>query len=128
MIKGINAGGRYMTIVGGATSSNYINNYSGAQGVGNMRFNTSTQNVEIYDGNNWQTMSTSYATVQLNSEAEALLDWAREQRSKQWEREALAKTHPAVAAAVEAVKRAEEQLEVITILSKEHEKNEQPAS
>jgi hypothetical protein len=93
-----------------------------------MRYNPTNQNVEVYDGNNWQTMPSGYATIALTGEAESLLDWAREQRSKQWAREALAKDHPAVAAAVEAVKRAEEQLEVITILSKEHEKNEQPAS
>lgn len=121
MIKGINQGGRYINVTGGMPGSNYINNFSGAQGVGNMRFNTSNQNVEVWDGNSWLTLQSSYATVQLDDEAIRLLDWAKEQRDRQLEKVTLAKTHPAIANALEAVKKAEEQLEIITILSKEHE-------
>ncbi len=69
MIKGITQG-KYITVTGGQPGSNYVNNYSGAQGVGNMRFNTSTQNIEIWDGSNWVTFNTSYATVGLSPDAE----------------------------------------------------------
>ena len=96
MIKGINQGGRYISVTGGMPGSNYINNYSGAQGIGNMRFNTSTQNVEVWDGNNWMTLQTSYATVQLDSEATSLLDWAKEKRDEEWKMQELIKTNPAV--------------------------------
>jgi hypothetical protein len=128
MIKGITQGGRYLSVSGGTPGSNYVINYSGAQGIGNMRFNTANQNIEIWDGNSWITLNMSYATVQLDNEAISLLDWAKEQQRKQLEREALAKTHPAIANAIEAVKKAEEQLEIITILSKDHEENAKATS
>lgn len=118
MIKGINSSGRYLTVTGGGVCPNYINNYSGAQGVGNIRFNTTNQNTEVFDGNNWQTLSSSYATVQLSSEAEELLDWARKQRDREKELSVLAKTHPAIANAVNNVKQAEDALEIIRILNK----------
>ena len=46
------------------TSSTYINGYSGLQGVGNMRYNTSSQSMEVFDGNNWimLNMSIYYTT------------------------------------------------------------------
>lgn len=128
MIKGITGGGRYMTVMGGQASSTYVNNYSGSQGVGNMRFNTSSQNFEVYDGNTWQMLGSSYATVQMTPEAEELLDWAREKRNKELEYKALANKHPAIANALEALNKAQEQLDIITILSKEYENNAEATS
>jgi len=117
MIKGINQGGRYITVTGGMSGSNYINNYSGAQGIGNMRFNTTTQNVEVWDGNNWMTLQSSYATVQLDHEAISLLDWAKEKRDEEWKIKELIKTNPAVKIAYDNVLKTQEQLKITTILS-----------
>jgi hypothetical protein len=117
MIKGINQGGKYITVTGGTPGSNYVNNYSGAQGIGNMRFNTSTQNIEVWDGNNWMTLQTSYATVDLNHEASSLLDWAREKRDEEWKIKELIKTNPAVKIAYDNLLKAQEQLKITTILS-----------
>lgn len=121
MIKGLNQGGRYIIVSGGQPGSNYINNFSGAQGVGNMRFNTANQNIEIWDGNGWIMMQTGYASVQLNSEAEELLDWAKEKRRQEIEIERLAHNNRAVKIAYNAVKKAEEQLKITTILAKDEE-------
>ena len=121
MIKGINQGGRYISVTGGMPGSNYINNYSGAQGIGNMRFNTSTQNVEVWDGNNWMTLQTSYATVQLDSESISLLDWAKEKRTEEWKIQELIKTNPAVKIAYEQVLKAQAQLKTTIILSKDEQ-------
>jgi len=112
VIKGITQSGRYVTVSGGQ-STNYINNYSGAQGVGNLRFNTTNQTMEVYDGNAWQQLSMSYASIGLNSEAESLLDWAREERNRHWAREAKMKNNPALRKAWEAVQRAEENFDLI---------------
>lgn len=119
MIKGINQGGRYITVIGGQPSSNYINNYSGAQGVGNMRFNISNQNMEIWDGSTWITLHNSYATVQLDDDAIRILDWAKQEMFKDMEIKNLAKEHPAIAAAQENLRRAKEQLDITIILSKD---------
>ena len=118
MIKGISQGGRYITVTGGSPGSNYINNYSGAQGVGNMRFNTSNQNTEVWDGSSWMTLQSSYATVQLDEEAIRILDWAKNEMIKEIEIKILAKDHPAVSVAYENARRAKEQLELISILAK----------
>jgi len=118
MIKGISQGGRYITVIGGSPGSNYVNNFSGAQGIGNMRFNTTNQNIEIYDGVSWQTLQSSYASIQLDEEAIRILDWARDKRREEMELESLSYDYPAVKAAHENVKRAKEQLKATIILSK----------
>jgi len=86
-----------------------------------MRFNTSTQNVEVWDGNNWMTLQTSYATVQLDSEAISLLDWAKEKRTEEWKIQELIKTNPAVKIAYEQVLKAQAQLKTTIILSKDEQ-------
>lgn len=112
MIKGINSG-KYISITGGTPGSTYINNYNGQPGVGNMRYNPSTQNVEVYDGHNWQMLMTSYATVELDYEAQMLLNWAREEKNRQIQRESRIKSNPALQKAYEAIKRAEENFDIL---------------
>jgi hypothetical protein len=126
MIKGIMQGGRYITVTGGSPGSNYVNNYSGAQGIGNMRFNTSNQNVEVWDGNNWITLQSSYATIQLDDDAIRLLDWAKRKMVEEEVMLSLPSDHPAmkiakqnVNRAKQALKEAEEQLKITSILSEE---------
>ncbi len=120
MIKGITQSGRYVQVSNG-NASTYVNGYPGAQGVGNIRYNTSTQNMEVFDGNNWMMLNMSYPTIGLTGEAESLLDWAREQRNKQLSYESMSKDHPAIKNALDNLKRAEEQLDLVYKLSKEHE-------
>lgn len=112
MIKGINPQGKYVQVQGGSVS-NYVNNYSGAQGVGNLRFNTSNQNMEVFDGNNWQQLQMGYASVGLNHEAESLLDWAQQERARQYRREQLIKNNPALQKAWEAIQRAEANFDIL---------------
>lgn len=113
MIKGINTGSQYVTVQGGQPGSTYINNYSGAIGTGNMRYNTSSQNVEVYDGNNWVQLAMNYATVDLSYDAQQLLEWARREQRKQMERESKIRDNPALKKAYEAIQRAEENFELI---------------
>ena len=74
MIKYITKTGRYIDVGGGLSANNYINSYSGAQGVGNLRFNTSNQTMEVYDGNIWTALAMGSASIGLNLEAEELLE------------------------------------------------------
>lgn len=121
MIKSINSGGRYITVTGGSPVHNYINLYSGLQGIGNLRFNATNQNIEVWDGNIWMTLQMPYATVELDHEAISLLDWAKEKRAEEWKIKELIKTNPAVKLAYDNMLKAKEQLEIITILSKNEE-------
>jgi len=120
MIKSIHASGRYMSVSGG-NSSTYINNYSGAQGVGNMRFNTTNQNIEVFDGNNWITLNMDYSSIGLNGEAESLLDWACKKRDEELAWESLAKDNQAVKIALENLNKARQQLDVTAKLAREYE-------
>lgn len=120
MIKGIYTSGRYINVVGGS-ASNYINNYSGSQGVGNLRFNTTNQTMEVYDGNNWVTLNMPNATVGLNGVAEEAIDWVRRQMEEEKEIAELAKEHPAIDLALKNLNKAKEQLKITVHLSREHE-------
>lgn len=107
--------------VHGGNSSTYINNHSGSQGVGNVRYNTSSQNLEVWDGNNWILIAMDYAQVGLNPEAESLLDWARKKRDEEMAWESLAKDNQAVKIALENLNKAKQQLDVTAKLSREYD-------
>lgn len=117
MIKGL-MGGSNVIVSGGNTSVPYVNqnNTNPMQGMIRVWGN----DMQVFDGNNWMTMSTSYATVDLSGEAQSLLQWARKKRDEELEYERMAKEHPAVQHAIEAIKKAEKQLDLIVKLSKEH--------
>jgi hypothetical protein len=119
MIKSISSIGRYIRVTGGSGGTNFVNNFSGAQGVGNMRFNTVNQRIEIYDGNSWIESASTHASVELDQEAVDLLDWAKAKREEERKIERLIETNPAVKIAYEAVVKAQEQLKITTILSKD---------
>jgi hypothetical protein len=95
MIKSINSNSRYLGISGGE-GGNYVNHFSGAQGVGNMRFNTVDQRIEIWDGTSWIQLATGHATVGLDAEAIELLDWAKAKRQEEQRLKSLAKQHPGI--------------------------------
>jgi hypothetical protein len=124
MIKNISGGGKYLSVSGGAGST-YVNNYSGAQGVGNMRYNTSTQNIEVYDGANWVQMQSGYATISMTPEAESLLDWARQKRQEEMELESLARDNPAVKDLLNQRNDIDSKISMVTTLIKNHQSDGQ---
>jgi hypothetical protein len=119
MIKGINSTGRYTVVQGGTAMNPYI--APGGQSAGMVRYNTNMNIMEIYDGQSWKELSTSYASVGLTSEAESLLDWARNKMAEELRYKAIANEHPAVKIALENLERAKQQLDATIILSKEHD-------
>lgn len=112
MIKSIAPSGKYVQVSGGLSPVPYIN--SGAQSAGMMRYNTSSQCVEVYDGAGWQQLGGGYVQVGLNPDAEALLDWARQERDRHWQREQLINKNPALQKAWEAIKRAEDNFDILS--------------
>ncbi len=107
--------------VHGGNSSTYVNNYSGAQGIGNVRFNTTNQNFEVYDGNNWTQIAMDYAQVGLNPEAESLLDWAKKKRDEEYELKELANKNKAVKIALDNLEQAQRQLDITANLARDYE-------
>ena len=117
MIKYIASSGKYTTVIGGP-ATNYINNYPGAQGVGNLRFNTTNQNMEVYDGNGWMLLQMGHVNVGLNADAESLLDWARQKRQEELELEALAESNATVKDLLNTIKQKQEQITIVKALIK----------
>lgn len=111
MIRNITSSGRYVNVTGGGGGAPYIN--SGSQSAGMMRYNTSSQTVEVYDGSTWKQLDSGYISVGLNGEAESLLDWARSERDRQGKREELIKKNPALQKAMEAIKKAEDNFDIL---------------
>lgn len=97
MIKTVNGQGRYIMVNGGFPATTYINTSSGYMNVGDVRYNTNQQRLEVYDGNMWIELSTSHASIGLTPDAESLLDWAREKRNEEDHLKILAQKHPAIA-------------------------------
>lgn len=115
MIKQVYGSGPYIVTTHN-NASNYMNNYSGAQGLGNMRFNTTTQSIEVYDGQLWQPLQMSDSTLMLTPEAVAAIDWAHKKLKEEMKIKVLAEKHPAVADLMAAVQEAEEKLRIAVTL------------
>lgn len=118
MIKAIHTSGKYIQVIG-SSASTYVSAQAGSQGVGNLRFNTSGQRLEVYDGNVWVELNMPHASVGLNGTAEEAIDWAQRQMAEEKRLEALAKEHPAVADAMAAVKQAQERVRIVAALVQE---------
>jgi len=115
MIKGINSSGRYLTVSGGSPSSTYIS--PGSIGAGMLRYNSNMNCIEVNDGNMWKQLETGYATVELNSETESLLEWARLERTKQRVLAERIEQNPAMKKAYEAVLRAQENFDILDTIA-----------
>ena len=119
MIKYIASSGKYTNVIGGP-ATNYINNYSGAQGVGNLRFNTTNQSMEVYDGNGWMLLQMGHVNVGLTPEAESILDWAKKKRDEEIEIDLLAAANPTIKNLLEQINEKEDQIQmVMTLIKKE---------
>ena len=118
MIKAIHTSGKYIQVIGGSAST-YVNAQTGSQGVGNLRFNTSGQRLEVYDGNVWVELNVPHVSIGLNGAAEEAIEWTQRQMAEEKRLEVLAKKHPAVADALDAVKQAQEQVRIVAALVQE---------
>ncbi len=110
MIKGL-AGLAGITVSGGNTTLPYVPQNSNNPIQGMIRVNN--QDLEVFTGTSWQQMSTSYATVGLDQDTQDLLQWARAQRTMAMNRMTLAQNNPALLKALEAIKRAEDNFEIL---------------
>ena len=121
MIKDVISSGPFLTVKGGGNFTPYINMSNTSAGM--VRWNGNSSSFEIYDGSSWMSLSTSVASVGLNSDAIAAITWAQKKMSEEAAIEKLAKEHPAINIAFDNLKKAKIQLDATIILSKEHEQS-----
>jgi hypothetical protein len=115
MIKGLQ-GDSYIVVNGGDTAVPYVTQNTQNPMQGMIRINGNI--METFDGAGWKPMNTSYATVMLKPEYSVILEWAAKKMQKEKEIQALAEQHPAIADLVDAVAKAEEQLQMTAALVK----------
>ena len=107
----VNSASPYMFV--GPAGNSYVGPNGPAAGM--VRFNTSTQQLEAFDGSVWIRIATDQ-TVGLTSDAVEAIHWARDRIIKEHQIAELAKQHPGVADAVQQLRRASEQLEIMVQL------------
>ena len=112
-------GNQGVMVSAGNTSVPYVNQNHSNPMQGMIRIWGS--DMQVFDGSAWVTMSTSYATVGLDQDTQDLLQWARAQRTMAMNRLTLAQNNPALMKALEAVKRAEENFELLSTIAGEYE-------
>ena len=118
MIRSIHTNSPFLNVSGGNPPSTYISHGSGP-GIGNMRYNPNSQNVEVFDGNLWVILQTTGAYISLDSEAISLLEWARKKRNEELEMERLAETSPTIKDLSNQIKDKQEQIRIVQTLLKE---------
>ncbi len=91
MIKGITTQSPRWMSVYSPSQSPYIS--PGSMSAGMVRYNSNSQNLEVYDGNAWLALSGS-ADVGLSPEAQATLDWAYRKMKEEEELEMMMEKHP----------------------------------
>ena len=118
MIKSINTGtGLQITNNYNAWPTFYNSfNTNGNTLIGQVRYNGSSQNLEVYDGNSWLIMSSAYPTIELSPDVQSIINWARMKMAEEHRIKELAAKHPAVADALAAVEQAEEQVRIVAAL------------
>jgi hypothetical protein len=107
MIKNITPSGASVQI----TSYSPPNIYNTGQSAGEMRYNTNTQHMEVYDGTNWISISQN-VTVGLSYDAEEAIRWAQEKMQDERDLEERMAKHP-------GLKDAWEKFQIFDILSRE---------
>lgn len=118
MIKGINSGSGLQVNNGYFNWPQFYNspNTSGNTLIGQVRYNGSSQCFEVYDGNSWIMMQSSYPTIELSGHVQAVISWAQGKMTEEARIKELATKHPTVADALQAVARAEEQVKIAVAL------------
>jgi hypothetical protein len=110
MIKGL-MGNQGVIVSAGNTSVPYVNQNTNNPMTGMIR--VWGNDMQVFDGNSWLNMSTSYATVSLDAETQDLLLWAKAQRQMALNRMTLAQNNPGLMKALESLKKAEDNFEIL---------------
>lgn len=121
MIKNITAGSGLTVQNNYSNWPSFYNNSASANNtlVGQVRYSGSSQCMEVYDGTTWLTMTSASPTVDLAPHVQAIVEWAQKKMAEEEYRKEMAMKYPAVADALEALKRAEEQVQIVAALVQE---------
>ena len=114
-------GSKGVIVSAGNTSVPYVNqnNTNPMQGMIRVWGN----DMQVFDGSNWTTMSASYATVELDAHTQGLLSWVDAQRTMSFKRMEAVQKNPALTKAFEAIAKAESNFDILAKFV-EHDKEQ----
>jgi hypothetical protein len=91
MIKGLHCSSSWLY-----TQNQPVSVYVGnQQSAGMLRFNTQTQQMEVYDGMNWMQFGGT-ATIGFTPEAEEVMQWAKKKMAEDQDLDRLLKKYPSL--------------------------------
>lgn len=93
MIKNI-IGNNGINVMSGNSYYNYINMSNPSAGM--VRYNGNNQNFEVYDGNSWVTFSGNSTMIELDSDTQNIISWARTKRAEEEYLKSQAEKNPAI--------------------------------
>jgi hypothetical protein len=111
MIKGL-MGTCGVTVSAGNTALPFVGPNVNNPMTGMIRINNTE--LEVFNGTSWQIISSSYATVSLDQEILDVIQWARTQQTMAMNRLTLAQNNPALMKALEKLKKAEDDFELLS--------------
>ena len=77
--------------VSGSGATPYVN--MGTPSAGMVRYNGSTYNLEVYDGNSWMSLGGD-ASINVDGRLATVVDWAMRKMNEEAEEQRLIKEHP----------------------------------
>lgn len=122
MLKSLSSYGSHIVVQGGYPPSTYPSTYSGGLSAGNVRYNTTNQQLEVYDGYNWTQIAMGNPAIALSHDADRAIDWALAKIKEEQELEELAKVNPTIADLCDQMKEIKNKIKMVQILMKEEEK------
>ena len=109
-------GGEYLNVTSSKGAQPWINMGSTQPMIGSMSYDSSSQNMKVFDGNGWQTIGGGNATVNLTGQAISILKWAEQKMQEEKELKELADKNPAINDLLKQIKEKEEQIKMIQTL------------
>jgi hypothetical protein len=111
MINQISSNTHYLHVNLSGSNGPHIS--PGSSGAGQVRYNPSMNRLEVNDGAVWLELRNPNVELSLSTDAKTAISWALRKITEERERERRAEHNPALKKALEAVRRAEEQYELI---------------
>jgi hypothetical protein len=115
MIGQIYAQGPWLQGGGGSAIPYISTNNNPMQGV----LRIANGQLQALDGNNWVTISTDAAWINITTETREILMWAVDKMQEEKRLEELAKTNPTVADIMQTYKDAEAKLKMVLVLAEQ---------
>lgn len=90
----------------------------GAQGAGMVRYNTNSNELEVFDGISWRSFVNKSVNISMSTTSSDAIDWAIKKMEEEKLYKELANMYPAVADAMKKVTQAQAELSALVELVK----------